>query len=201
MRTQLLLATRNKGKTVEIRRLLNDLNVDILSLIDFPEVPETEEDGETLEANAFKKAHEAFRHTGLPGLADDTGLEVFELDMAPGVRSARFAGERVTYAQNNQRLLEALAGVPEARRNARFRCVAAYVDQYQTRSFEGICSGRIILEPRGSGGFGYDPLFVPDGYEETFSQLDLEVKNRISHRARAFLQMKQFLLEHLQKTE
>lgn len=194
MKRQLLLASRNPGKTVEIRALFSGLNLEILSLMDYPEIPETVEDGETLEANAIKKAVEACTRTGIPSIADDTGLEVYSLNMEPGVRSARYAGENVTYAENNAKLLTALGSLPDEARGARFRCVAAFADGNIVRTFEGECPGTILKELRGSHGFGYDPLFVPQGYDSTFAELDLLVKNRISHRARAFEALRSFIL-------
>ncbi len=190
---KLILATRNKGKLKEIGALLNDLPIELVSILDFPDIPAVAEDGTTLEENALKKARAMFNATHLPALADDSGLEVFALDMRPGVHSARYAGERVTYEDNNKKLLEQLRNIPAEQRQARFRCVAAFVAEDIEKTTEGVCAGRIIEAPRGMGGFGYDPLFVPDGYDKTFAELPLEVKNRISHRAKAFEAMKEFL--------
>ena len=195
---KLVLATRNKGKLAEISALLRDLPVAVLSVFDFPEVPEVDENGATLEENALKKARTIFNATHLPALADDSGLEVFALGMKPGVLSARYAGEHVTYDDNNRKLLEELQGVPANERRAQFRCVAAFVAKDLEKTAEGTCTGIIIDAPRGSGGFGFDPLFVPDGYDKTFAELPLEVKNSFSHRAKAFQQMKKLLVEVLQ---
>ena len=192
---KLILATRNKGKLKEISALLSDLPIEVVSVLDFPDIPEVVEDSATLEENALKKARAVFNVTHLPSLADDSGLEVFALDMKPGVHSARYAGERVTYEDNNRKLLEELKNVPQEQRQARFRCVAAFVADGIEKTTKGICNGRIIDVPRGTGGFGYDPLFVPDGYDKNFAELSLEVKNRISHRAKAFEEMKRFLKE------
>jgi len=187
---KIILATRNKGKLEEIRSILSSIPIEIVSLLEYPDCPEVNEDGETLEANALKKAREVFRYTKIPALADDTGLEVFHLKMAPGVISARYAGEKVTYADNNRKLLAELQNIPHDQRRAQFRCVAVFVSNNGEIIEEGICPGSIINELRGTGGFGYDPLFVPDGYNQTFAELPIEIKNTISHRARAFRKIK-----------
>jgi XTP/dITP diphosphohydrolase len=190
----LLLATRNPGKVKEIKAILSGVPFNIKSVLDIPYLPEVVEDGATLEENAKKKAHEIFTATGLPTLSDDTGLEVFHLGMKPGVYSARYAGENVSYEDNYRKLLSELNGVPSEHRGAQFRCVTVFVAKEVEEQAEGICKGGIITGPRGKGGFGYDPVFVPEGYHQTFAELADEVKNRISHRARAFMQMKKFLL-------
>ncbi|MCX7907028.1 MAG: RdgB/HAM1 family non-canonical purine NTP pyrophosphatase [Bacteroidetes bacterium] len=186
MKTPLLLATRNRGKRAELEALLREagLAVSVLTLEDFPGLPPVEEDGRTLEENARKKAEHAYAHTGIPALADDSGLEVEALDGEPGVRSARFAGPNATDADNNALLLARLAGI--GHRRARFRCVLAYADGLGVHLYEGCCAGRIAEAGRGEHGFGYDPLFVPDGFEQTFAELEPQLKNRISHRGRAF---------------
>jgi len=183
----LLLATRNPGKIGEITALLEG-------------IPEVDEDGKTLEENALKKARLAFAATQYPSLADDTGLEVFALQMAPGVRSARYSGEDATYEMNNEKLLSALAGVPAQERKARFRCVVAFVDKGTEHVAEGICNGMIAGACRGEEGFGYDPLFIPDGYPLTFAELSREVKNSISHRARALGVMRSYLINRHQRS-
>lgn len=193
---KILLATRNQGKIREIRAILSDLHLTVESLSDFPNIPEVVEDGKTLEENALKKAREIFLATSIPTLADDTGLEVNYLNMAPGVISARYAGENVSYDENNKKLLRALRGIPTEKRSAQFRCVVVYKDKSCEKIIVGICRGRIIEEPRGIGGFGYDPLFLPDGYNQTFAELALEEKNHISHRARALKHMKEFLAKY-----
>ena len=183
---QLLIATRNKDKLKEIRVLLEDLAFDVICAADVPDLPTVAEDGATVRANAIKKAVETARVAKRLTLADDTGLEVDALDGQPGVRSARYAGDEATYHENNKRLMEALRGLPLEKRTARFRCVAAVADERGLVDVvEGICNGAIIEAERGGGGFGYDPLFVPDGQVKTFAELSLEVKNRISHRAKA----------------
>jgi XTP/dITP diphosphohydrolase len=192
----LLVATRNPGKVKEIRDILCDVPVRLVSLIDYPAVPDIREDGATLRDNAFLKARGAFTATGLPSLSDDSGLEVDALGGQPGVRSARFAGEDVTYEENNVKLLEMLRDTPDERRTARFVCVCAFVDGRTEHVERGECAGRIAQSSIGGGGFGYDPLFVPEGGSESFAMLSAADKNDISHRGRAFQKMKVFLAAH-----
>ena len=183
---QLLLATRNKDKLKELRVLLKDLPLEVVSANDVRGLPEVVEDAPTIRDNAAKKAVEMARAAKKLTLADDTGLEVDALDGAPGVRSARFAGEEATYHANNKELLRHLDGVPLDKRTARFRCVVAIADEQGLyECVEGICNGMIIEAERGGGGFGYDPLFIADGQTKTFGELSPDVKNRISHRAKA----------------
>lgn len=189
----IVLATRNPHKTEELRAMLAGLPLTVRDLREFPDCPDVVEDGETLDDNALKKAREAFRCTGLPVIADDTGLEVYYLLNAPGVYSARYAGEDATYEDNNRKLLHEMIQVPARRRQARFRCVIALVGKEGEHLFEGKVEGRILLSPRGSNGFGYDPVFRPDGFEQSYAELDAEKKNAISHRGRAV----QELLSHL----
>ena len=191
---RLVLATRNPGKVAELRALLADLPVELVSTAEIPGVPEVEEDAPTLEGNARKKAEALHRHTGLPALADDTGLEVDALGGAPGVHSARFAGSDADDAANRTRLLRDLGGAAE--RRARFRTVLAFAGtDGEVRYFEGLCEGRIIDAERGEGGFGYDPLFVPDDGpgDLTFAQMPAEAKNRVSHRGAALRAFAAFL--------
>ena len=179
---KLVIATRNAHKLEEIREIFNFQSVDVLSAFDFPDIPDVVEDGNTLEANAIKKAVEIARATSFWALADDSGLEVDALGGAPGIYSARYAGEHCSYADNNEKLLRELANKPD--RSARFRTAIALSDpEGNAQTLEGLCPGTIIEELRGSNGFGYDPLFVPEGYSETFAELDSDVKNCISHRA------------------
>lgn len=181
---KLIIATRNAHKLEEIRAIFDFKDLEVLSAFDFPEIPDVEEDGETLKANAVKKAVEIAKATNCWAMADDSGLEVAALDGAPGVYSARYAGEECSYSANNEKLLRELADKED--RSARFRTVIALSDpEGNVKTVAGECPGVIIEELRGTNGFGYDPLFVPDGYSETFAELDSEVKNRISHRARA----------------
>jgi XTP/dITP diphosphohydrolase len=192
----IILATRNPGKLREIREILAGVPVAIEgpdNLPGVPPVPDIEETGMTLEENAFIKARTVYRITGIPAISDDSGLEVDLLGGAPGVISARYAGENVTYEDNNRKLLAELSGAREGARRARFRCVAAYAGPGGEHAVEGRCEGTIALDGKGSNGFGYDPLFVPDGYEQTFAELPASVKNAISHRSAAFRKMGEYL--------
>ncbi len=188
----LVLATRNPGKAAELQALLADLPVTLRLAADFPGAPEVPEDATTLEGNAARKARALQAFTGLPTLADDTGLEVEALGGQPGVHSARFAGPQATDADNRALLLRRLQGVEN--RRARFRTVLAFAPDARTlHLFEGVCSGWILEEERGSGGFGYDSLFVPEGYTQTFAEMPLAMKNRISHRGQALRAFLSFL--------
>ena len=194
---QLVLATHNNHKAEEFRLLLAGTGIDVLTLDKFPQVKDIVEDHDTLEGNAVKKARETFRLTSIPSLADDTGLEVYYLNGEPGVFSSRYAGPDATYAENVKKLLKSLKGVPARRRHARFRCVLAFVAPDNSEKLvEGICPGTITEEPRGAGGFGYDPIFLPNGYQQTFAEMSMELKNRISHRARAMENMKEVLVRY-----
>lgn len=179
----LLVATRNRGKLAEFRQLLRDLPVTVVAMDEIPGAPEVVEDLPTLEGNAEKKARTLAEFSGLPTLADDTGLEVDALGGRPGVYSARYAGPEEDPAANRRLLLDELRGRPD--RSARFRAVIAFVEGGSCRLFEGTCEGRIAEAPRGEGGFGYDPLFIPEGSELTFAELDPVAKNAVSHRGRA----------------
>ncbi|MDK2889350.1 MAG: XTP/dITP diphosphohydrolase [Thermoanaerobacter sp.] len=191
---KLVLATRNPGKVRELSQLLSPLGYEVLSLEHFPGVPEVVENGATFRDNAVKKATAVARHTGQLALADDSGLEVDYLGGAPGVHSARFAGEGHDDRANNEKLLRLLAGVPPEKRTARFRCVVAVATpEGKVFTTEGTCEGVIAEEPRGEGGFGYDPLFYVPSCGKTFAELDPEVKNRISHRGRALALMREIL--------
>jgi len=186
---ELVVATRNQGKLREIRRLLEESEVRVLGLDAFADLPEVEEDGETFADNARKKAQTVARLTGRLTLADDSGLEVAALDGAPGVRSARYAGEAADDAANNRKLVAALDGVPRAGRRGAFVCAMALcTPDGDCRFFSGRLEGLIGEEPRGDGGFGYDPLFLVAEYGKTLAELPLEIKNRISHRGQALRQ-------------
>ena len=181
---KLLIATRNQHKLHEIRAILKMPDIEIIGMDSFPDVPEVIEDGDTFEANAIKKAAEVAAATGLLTMADDSGLEVDALDGAPGVYSARYAGEPSDDAANNRKLLAELDGVTD--RRARFRCAIALVGSAEEpQTVEGRCEGRIGLAPVGRQGFGYDPLFIPEGFEKTFAELSDSEKNSISHRGAA----------------
>jgi len=183
---KLVIASRNTEKRAELAALLSDCGVEILTLDDFPNVPEVVEDGKTFAENARKKALAAAEATGLPAVADDSGLEVDALGGRPGVLSARYAGPDATDAQRVDKLLEEMRDVPESERGARFRCAIAYATPNGVVAFtvEGSCEGRITTEPCGSNGFGYDPVFFHPESGCTFAELAPEQKNRVSHRAR-----------------
>ncbi|MCG8605560.1 XTP/dITP diphosphatase [bacterium] len=189
--SSVVLATRNEDKIKEIRQLLSGVERNLMTLHEFPGAPEVVEDGSTLEENAVKKATEIAIYTGLTAIADDTGLEVDFLNGAPGVFSGRFSGEHATYGDNIEKLLRELQGVSLEERSARFRCVVAVVDGDHTKTMEGACEGTILEEPRGDFGFGYDPVFYVPEYKCTFAEMDLALKNRVSHRARAFAALRE----------
>ena len=195
---KLVAATRNRGKLVELRELLP--GVEIVAADDLG-APDVVEDADTFAGNAAKKAREVSAGTGLPALADDSGLEVDALGGAPGVRSARYAGEDASDRENLAKLLRQLDGVPDERRGARFACVAVarFPDGREVAAF-GSVEGRIVGEPRGREGFGYDPVFVPDeGDGRTFAEMGPADKNDLSHRARAMRAIKPRLLEYLRR--
>ena len=183
-----VLATRNRGKLRELALLLDGLGIELVTIDEVAPAARLDEDGVTFEENALLKARQAAAATGLPAIADDSGLEVDALQGAPGVYSARYAGEGADDQSNNTKLLEALRDVPAERRRARFRCVAAFVDPARGTEVAraGACEGEILLAPRGDGGFGYDPLFLVPGLGRTMAELPLDEKNRLSHRAAAF---------------
>jgi len=185
-RRRVVLATRNQGKVKEFNRLFADLGWEGISLAEFEGVPEVIEDGETFEANALKKAIEISTYLNLPALGDDSGLEVDALDGRPGVYSARYAGEDATDEKNWRKLLDELDDVPMERRTARFRCTIAFVvPGSEPVITTGSCEGLIAKEPKGTNGFGYDPVFYIPEMEKMMAQLLPEEKNQISHRARA----------------
>jgi XTP/dITP diphosphohydrolase len=181
---KLLVATRNRHKLEEIRAIFKLPFLELVSVDELPGSPDVIEDADTFDANARKKATELARWSGFWTLADDSGLEVEALGGEPGVYSARYAGEPVDYGANNRKLLKNLEN--KTNRNARFRCVIALSDPGgQCRTVEGFCPGRIGFEARGGHGFGYDPIFIPDGFEKTFAEIGSEEKNSISHRGKA----------------
>lgn len=193
----LVLATRNRGKVREIEELLAGLPLEVISLQERPDIPEVEENLPTFAGNAVKKAEAAARASGEMALADDSGLEVDALDGMPGVLSARFAGSGAGDQTNNRLLLEKLKGVPPEKRGARFRCaVALAIPGGTTHLIEESCPGRIAEAPRGSGGFGYDPLFIYEPAGLTFAEMEPGGKNEVSHRGKA-LRGVRLLLEQL----
>lgn len=205
MSRPLVFATRNRGKLVELRQLLAGaevLSVDEAAARLGREIPDVVEDADTFAGNAIKKAREVSAVTGLPALADDSGLEVDALGGAPGVYSARYAGEPADDAANNAKLLAALAGVPAARRTARFRAVLALADVAgplgdEVLTADGACEGLVLEAPRGAGGFGYDPLFLVPSLGQTFAELGVGPKGQLSHRARAMAALRDRALAYL----
>lgn len=183
----LWLATANKKKVEELRAMLTGQSVTILTVQDLKQPFDVVEDGDTFLDNAKKKAEALAALTGGWCLADDSGLEVDALAGRPGVRSARFAGEPSSDSKNNELLLQLLEG--ETNRRARFRCVLFLSDGHTHYQTSGVVNGHISHRPAGAGGFGYDPLFIPDGYQTTFAELGSEVKNTLSHRAMALREM------------
>jgi len=196
--TELLVATNNKGKVRELSELLSDFPLRLRLLGEFPDVAEAEETGETFVENATIKALHYSAGTGLLTLSDDSGLSVDALGGAPGVYSARYAGRAATYAERMSKLLGELGATGDAERRARFVCVIAVADPTAgtLHTFEGECRGRLAHAPRGAGGFGYDPLFIPEGYTQTFGELPTDIKHSLSHRARALRKAVLHLREH-----
>jgi XTP/dITP diphosphohydrolase len=194
---ELLVATNSAGKVRELSQLLSDFPLRLRLLGEFADLSEAEETGETFAENATLKALYYSAHTRLLTLSDDSGLVVDALGGAPGVRSARYAGREATYAERMSKLLGELDATGDAERRARFVCVIAVANPSAgtLHTFEGTCEGRIAPAPRGTGGFGYDPLFIPDGHERTFGELPAEVKHSLSHRARALAQAARHLRE------
>ncbi|MBI2931427.1 MAG: XTP/dITP diphosphatase [Planctomycetes bacterium] len=196
MTREIVIASRNKGKIVEIRQILADLPVKLTSLHDYATAPDVVEDGATYAENARKKAVVIARALGRWTLADDSGLEVDALGGRPGMRSARYSGPKATDASNNEKLLRELASVPDEGRGARYRAVVVLVDERGDIlvEAEGTCEGMIGREYRGTAGFGYDPLFLVPEFGRTMAELGLEIKNKISHRARALFRLREGLL-------
>ena len=182
---QIILATHNRGKMKEMSSILAHLPVTLLTLDDFPQIGEIPETGETLKENAFIKAETVHQKTGLPALADDTGLEVDALDGAPGVHSSRYDGETATFEDNCRKMMQEMDGIPAEERTARFHTVIAFVSDSGNEWTEGMVEGRILEKKQGDGGFGYDPLFYYPPLKKTFAELNSEQKNNISHRGKA----------------
>jgi XTP/dITP diphosphohydrolase len=198
---KLIFASRNRGKIKEIQAMLADLGIALHSLDDFPNIPEIVEDGETFLENAFKKARTVAELTGENVLADDSGLEVKVLKGAPGIHSSRYAGSEADDGKNIRKLLKAMRGVPPEGREAAFRCVLVlFLSDGHYETFEGRWEGRIAEAPRGQGGFGYDPVFYLPESGLTVAELSPEVKNAISHRARAFEKLRDRLRQETGKT-
>jgi XTP/dITP diphosphohydrolase len=183
---EIVLATTNKKKIEEIQRITHGMEIAFSTLDDYPGCPEVKEDGATFEENAVKKAVAIARYTQKPALADDSGLEVDALSGAPGIRSARYAGENAGDKQNLERLLSALEGIEEKKRSARFVCCIALVSpDGSINTFYGYAEGRIGMSPKGENGFGYDPVFYLNGQERTFAEMTAQEKDTLSHRGNA----------------
>ncbi|MFH0965993.1 MAG: XTP/dITP diphosphatase [Planctomycetota bacterium] len=202
---KVFLATGNPKKRREIEAIVQPLGVRVTTEEEVGGVGEVVEDGDTFEANAIKKARASARRTGIPSLADDSGLEVDALRGAPGVRSARYAGEGATDADNNRKLLDALKDVPDDKRTAAFRCVIAFalpagkVDARIAFTAEGTCKGRILRASRGCNGFGYDPLFYYEPLGKTFAELPMDEKAKVSHRGKALAEFAERFQELLKR--
>lgn len=195
--SELLIATANQGKVREIQRLLGDLPIALRTLADFSVIKLVEESGDTYEANARLKAKAYAKETGLWALADDSGFEVIALGGRPGVFSARYGGQGASDGDRVSFLLQELEACKSTDTRARFVCVAALADPHSETILvaQGICEGIVVTEPSGNNGFGYDPIFIPDGFKQTFAELSAEIKNAISHRARAIKSMRSHLEE------
>ena len=190
---KIVLATHNRGKMEEMSAILSHLPVEILTLDSFPQIGDIPETGVTLKENAFIKAETVHKITGLPALADDTGLEVDALDGAPGVFSARYAGEDATFYDNCTKLIKELDDIPSGKRTARFRTVISFVKNEKKLWAEGIVEGVILDHMKGEGGFGYDPIFYYPKLKKTFAELKKDEKNNISHRGKALRKFKEIL--------
>lgn len=190
---ELVIATRNKKKLEEIQRLFDGLSVRLYGLDDFPECPDVEEEEATFEGNAIKKAVTVSRYTDKVTVSDDSGLEVYALKGAPGVYSARYAGEKANDKANIEKLLSEMRGIED--RRARFVCVIAIAfPRDGVQVFDGYVEGKILEEPRGEKGFGYDPIFIPEGCDRTFAEMDSYEKDAISHRARALTKLRDYII-------
>ncbi len=194
MERELVIATRNKKKVGEIKRILQGVPVALYTLDDFPGCPDVEEDAGTFEGNAVKKAEAVARYTKKPAIADDSGLEVYTLNGAPGVWSARYAGVGADDRKNLDKLLAELQGVEEGKRGARFVCcVALAFPDGRVKTFLGFSEGKIGMEPKGVSGFGYDPVFYPKGHNTTFAEMSADEKDALSHRGAALRKLRAYL--------
>jgi XTP/dITP diphosphohydrolase len=191
---KILISTNNKHKVNEIKRILNDNRIELLTLSDLNIDVDVDEDKDSLEGNALKKAEEIYKIAKMPTIADDTGLFVEGLNGEPGVYSSRYAGENATYDDNCRKLLKEMHDIPKGKRGAYFKTVVCYYESdNKYRFFEGVCNGKITLEKSGEKGFGYDPLFTPTGFNKTYAEMSEEEKNSISHRGKAFEKAGEFL--------
>jgi XTP/dITP diphosphohydrolase len=194
VKLELVIATRNRKKVEEIRRILEGVPVALYSLDDFPGCPEAEEDADTFEGNAVKKATAVAQYTKKPAIADDSGLEVYALNGAPGVWSARYAGADADDRKNLEKLLSEMRGIEKEERGARFVCVVALAfPDDGIQAFQGFVEGRIGTEPKGVSGFGYDPVFYPTGFDRTFAEMSPGEKDALSHRGNALKKLRAFL--------
>ena len=194
-KTRIVLGTKNRGKIREIKKLLRGLPIKFIDLKKFKDIPSVKEDGRTYRANAVKKALTLAQLTGEIVMAEDSGIEVKALGWRPGIYSARYSGRGATDVRNNAKLLRELNGLPVSKRQARYRSVVVLARAGRVlMASQGSCRGRIETELKGRNGFGYDPLFIPEGYKKTFGQLPIKIKHRISHRARALRQFKKKLI-------
>ena len=194
---KIIIATHNKDKFKELYHGLSSLDVKLLNLYDFPEIKEIIEDGETLKDNALIKARTVYKITSLPTISDDTGLEVDALGGAPGVFTARYAGENCSYLDNVNKMLKEMKNVPENKRGATFKTVMAYVDDKVELTSEGIVQGTVTRTKKGVAGFGYDPIFYVPDIGKTFAEMKIEKKNLVSHRSRAIKALKADLVTYL----
>lgn len=192
---KILIASKNRGKIREIKRILVLPGVRLFTYEDVGDWEDVEEKGRTYEENAYLKAEVLVKKFNLPVVADDSGLEVEALGGKPGVNSARYAGDKATDEDKIKKLLNELRGVPEIERKARFRCIALYLSPSgEAITAEGVLEGKIGFDPKGSNGFGYDPIFIPEGYDKTLAELSLQEKNKLSHRGKAFRRLRDKLM-------
>ncbi len=194
MKDKLIFASQNPGKVREVKKIFNDSSIELISLNDFENIPIIVEDGNSFEENAKIKAEKVYNHFKINSVGDDSGLSVEQLDGGPGIYSARFAGENATDEQNNVKLVNELKNFSEPHL-AKYVCAAAYFNGENFIISTGEIKGRIVLEPKGNYGFGYDPYFIPDGYNLRMAEIDPVLKNKISHRGIAFSKLKKILLE------
>lgn len=193
---KILIATNNRHKVNEIKDILKNDSFELFTLMDMKIEIEVKEDKDTLEGNALKKAKEIFEVARIPTISDDTGLYVDALNGEPGVFSSRYAGENASYDDNCKKLLKAMKDIPEEKRSAYFRTVVCfYEDEDSFHFFEGICKGKIITKKYGKKGFGYDPIFIPKGFDRTYAEMSEEEKNSISHRGKAFKKAGEFIIK------
>ena len=194
---KIVLATHNRDKYAEMAAILSDYPIDLLTLEDFPEIGEIIENADTLRKNAYIKAKTVLDITGFPAIADDTGLEVDAINGEPGIYSARYAGENCSYSDNVNKLLKNMEKLPAKKRTARFQTAIAFVEENMELVSEGIVEGKITTEPKGVGGFGYDPVFYVPIKGKTFSEMNMTEKNQISHRGKAIQEMLKLLQSRL----